>query len=91
MIKVLGALDLITCIWMMLTYFGWMQSKTVTIILASYLILKGIIFWGDIASYLDIAIGIFLILILAGIKLFSILTLIFAVHLLIKSFMSLYA
>ena len=63
MIKLLGALDILTGIFLVLLNFG--LSNWVVIALLIYLLIKSIAFFGDILSVVDLA-----VLVIAGIFIF---------------------
>lgn len=59
LLKLFGLLDIIAGIGFALTYFGVLER--VAIGLAVFVILKGIVFFADISSFIDIIAGIFLL------------------------------
>ena len=63
MIKLLGALDVLTGIFLVLLNFG--LSNWIVIVLLIYLLIKSIAFFADILSIVDFA-----IVVIAGISLF---------------------
>lgn len=65
-VKVFGIMDLLASISFILISFGWFKGFAV--FMAVYLVLKGIIFFSDIASWLDMASGVYLFLIFLGVS-----------------------
>lgn len=76
--KILGFLDILTIIAMFLLSYEILAWRT-AIIFAAYLILKGFTFKGDFNSFIDMSIGVYIIIM----PIFSIkfLTIIFAIYL----------
>ena len=60
MIKLFGLLDILTAISLVLLYFGFF--KTIGVVFAIYLLLKGLLFLKSVVSILDIISGIFILL-----------------------------
>ena len=84
--KLLGILDLITAISIILFNFG-IASNRFMISFIAYLILKGLMFKGDVASILDLLIALYIILMfILPITIISIIT---ALYLTQKGFLSL--
>ena len=84
--KLLGTIDFLAGIWIILMHYGYVSRTGITLFFAGYLIIKGLSFWGDAASYVDMVIGVYMIILTLGFQVF--LTLIFAVFLLQKGFFS---
>lgn len=84
MIRILGVLDLLCAL-----VFFIELPKTVVLVAAAYLIMKGLLFalGEDFASYIDIAIGVYLLFIAFGLWL-TVLSVISAFFLLQKSLLS---
>lgn len=83
----LGLLDALVAALMLATHFGLLQEWRIVLIAASYLIGKGIILRGSLLSYIDIATGIYFILIMLGVHTF--LVYVFAIFLCYKFLTSL--
>lgn len=62
MVKILGLIDFIAALFLFSIYYKVTVPRDVLIIVAAFLILKGLIFIVDPTSFFDIATGIFLIL-----------------------------
>ncbi len=63
----MGLLDLLFAGLMLATHFGWLHSWRFAFMGAAYLIGKGILFRGSFLSVLDVAAGIYFILIMLGV------------------------
>ena len=61
-----GVMDFLASIAFLLISFGWFKGFAV--FMAIYLIIKGIIFFTDIVSWVDLACGIYLLLIVLGVS-----------------------
>lgn len=85
MIKLLGFIDLIAAFVFILVQ--WNIGMKIAVIAAIYLIVKSLLFIGDIASVIDLIAGIYLILVLVGVH--SAFSFIFVIWLLQKGFFSL--
>jgi len=64
----LGFLDLLFAGLMLATHFGWMHSWRFVLMGAAYFIGKGFLFRGSFLSVLDVAAGIYFILIMLGVR-----------------------
>jgi len=80
-------LDIIAAIMFVFAKFG--IFKLMVVIFAVYLILKALAFLSDIASFFDLAAGVYLLLMLIGVS--PILSLLFFLWLLQKGVISLFA
>lgn len=69
MIKFFGIADLLTAAVIVLLQFS-LISWNIAFAFAAYIVVKGIIFKGSIASYLDIASGLYMVLMFFGLKIF---------------------
>ncbi|HII29956.1 hypothetical protein COT48_02570 [Candidatus Woesearchaeota archaeon CG08_land_8_20_14_0_20_47_9] len=68
-LKLMGLMDLFATIVMLLIHYnvlGWRLPLS----LGMYLIFKGIGFWGDFASMVDLAAGIYMIAMIFGLRTF---------------------
>ena len=83
--KILGIMDLISAATFLIPL-----PKTIVLLAATYLIVKGILFslGDDVASYFDVAIGIYLIVFSFGLSL-TVISVISALFLLQKGLLSL--
>jgi hypothetical protein len=63
----LGFLDLLFAGMMLATHFGWMHSWRFALMGAAYLIGKGIMFRGSFLSIMDVAAGVYFILMMLGV------------------------
>ncbi|MBN2459920.1 hypothetical protein JXB28_06570 [Candidatus Woesearchaeota archaeon] len=66
----LGLLDSLVAALMLATHFGLLQEWRIAFMGAAYLIGKAILLRGSFLSYLDIAAGIYFILIMLGVHTF---------------------
>lgn len=85
MIKVFGVLDLIAAIIFVLVQWG--IGVKIGFFVAAYLIIKSLMFIGDIASIVDLIAGVYLVLVLLGVH--SAFSVVFVLWLLQKAFFSL--
>ena len=85
--KILGILDIIAALMFIFAKLG--IFKLMVVILALYLIVKALAFISDIASFIDLTSGVYLLLILLGVS--PILSLLFFLWLLQKGLISLFA
>lgn len=85
-VKLFGIADLMTVIVILLLHFAWVPWN-IGIAAAFYLCIKWYMFRGDIASVIDLFVGVYIILIMLGLKTF--LTYIFAIYLFQKAVLSL--
>tara|TARA_Y100000034_G_C6909095_1_gene422962 strand:+ start:105 stop:371 length:267 start_codon:yes stop_codon:yes gene_type:complete len=86
-IKLFGVMDLLAAI--LLIFLKYAIGQNIAYIFIIYLIVKGLLFFGDFNSIMDIICGIFMFL--AVQRSFTIITWILVVFLLQKSFFSLVA
>ncbi len=68
MFILLGFIDVLIAALMITTHLGLLHEWRLTIMIAAYLIGKGIIFRGDFFSVLDILASIYFILIMLGVR-----------------------
>ncbi|MFH1072928.1 MAG: hypothetical protein V1743_05875 [Nanoarchaeota archaeon] len=87
LVKFFGLFDIAAALIIILMNYELVHSLRLAIIIAGYLLLKGIAFIGDIASIIDIIIGVYVLILFFFPMTF--LTIIFAGHLVIKGVMSL--
>jgi len=87
-VRLLGVLDFLSGIIMVLLHFGIIPWN-VAFGFALYLILKGIVFKSDFMSLFDLLMGVYMILMLFGIRTF--ITYIFAGYSLYKLFVSMFS
>jgi len=87
LIKLFGLFDIASAVIIILMNYELVHSLRLTIIITGYLVLKGVAFIGDVASIIDIIIGIYVVVLFFFPVTF--LTIIFAGHLVIKGVMSL--
>ncbi len=59
-------LDLYTFLVVGGTHWGFFTTAIPGLIAALYLIIKGVAFWGNIASFIDLIIGVYIIVMLLG-------------------------
>ncbi|MAG52744.1 MAG: hypothetical protein CMH62_02160 [Nanoarchaeota archaeon] len=85
-VKLFGAMDLIAAVFFVLAQ--WSIRLNVAIIIAAYLIIKSVIFLGDLASFIDLIAGVYLLLVVFDVH--SMLSLVFAIWLFQKAFFSLF-
>ena len=64
-VKLFGLMDFLASIAFILISFGWF--KGFAIFMGIYLLLKGIIFFTDIISWVDLICGVYLLLIVWGV------------------------
>lgn len=88
MIKILGILDFASAIIILLAHFS-LVPWNIILGVALYLVLKGIIFGISFAGIIDVAAGLYAVLILLGIH--SIAVYIFAIYLIQKAVLSIVA
>ena len=86
-IKLFGIMDLLSAL--LLIFLKYDIGKSIAYIFIFYLIIKGLLFFGDFNSILDIVAGIFMFLAVQGVFIF--ITWILILHLLQKAFFSLLA
>ncbi len=79
-------LDLIVFITLILTHYSWIVSPLLIILSVIYLLVKGLAFFGELLSMLDLVIALYFILFLIGIN-FSLLFYFGVVFLLYKIIM----
>lgn len=65
-LKLMGLMDLLTVTTLLLFKYGIIQQKFL-IVAVAYLIIKGVIFFRDIASIVDVGVAVIFILALFGI------------------------
>ncbi len=87
MIKFFGVLDLLTAVAIVLLQFS-LISWNIAFIFAAYIVVKGLIFRDSIASYLDIASGLYMVLMFFGLNIFV--AYVFAFYLAQKGVLSLF-
>lgn len=89
LIKLMGLADMLA---VLALYASTFLPGYIIIIMAIYLMIKGLIFavMGNIVSLIDMLIGFYMILIIFGIS-YWIITLLFAAHLLQKSIVSVFS
>ena len=80
-LKIMGLFDFVTALMFVLLHYGLLSSGTGMFGVA-WLFFKAVICRGDVASFIDAAAGIYLLLIMAGFHTF--LTYVFALYLLQK-------
>ena len=86
-VNIFGIMDFLASIAFVMISFGWF--KGFAIFMAVYLIIKGIIFFSDIISWIDFACGAYLLLIVIGVSpLLSVLCIIWLLQKAIISFFS---
>ena len=86
-VNLFGIMDFFASIAFIMASFGWF--KGFAIFMALYLIIKGIIFFTDIVSWVDLACGVYLFLIIAGVSpILSVLCIIWLLQKAIISFFS---
>ncbi|MBR9675920.1 hypothetical protein GOV05_02835 [Candidatus Woesearchaeota archaeon] len=86
LIKIFGLLDLLAATSMLLIHFN-VISWHLGFGLATYLIIKSLVFRGDFASLLDLLSGVYFIMVLFGIK--TLMVYVVLIYLVQKSFLSL--
>ncbi|MEA3430725.1 MAG: hypothetical protein U9R08_05610 [Nanoarchaeota archaeon] len=86
-VKFMGILDIIAAIVMILLHYS-IGTWRLTFLFALYLFLKAIAFRGDMHSFLDGVIGVYMIFLLFGLH--SVLTFVAAIYLLQKAVFSLF-
>jgi len=64
------ALDIFVLITLFLTHYNWLLSPLMIFLSFIYLVFKGILFFGEIMSTIDLLIAIYLILMVFGLKTF---------------------
>jgi len=79
-------LDLIVLFTLVVSYYGWIVSPLLVIVSAIYLLLKGLAFFGELLSMLDLIVALYFILFLFGVN-FSLLFYFGVVFLLYKILM----
>lgn len=84
---VLGLMDLWTSIYMLLLHLG-ISSYPLAFAHSFYLFIKGVVFWGNVYSFLDVVISIYILFVAIGVS-HIIASLLFAGYLFQKSFFSL--
>ena len=67
LIWILTLLDLFSLFILIVTYYGWIVSPILILLSFVYLVGKGIIFFGEILSILDLLIAIYFALLIFGI------------------------
>tara|TARA_Y100000310_G_scaffold316570_1_gene368454 strand:- start:500 stop:775 length:276 start_codon:yes stop_codon:yes gene_type:complete len=67
LIWIFGLLDLFALFTLVVTHYGWIVSPLLIILTFLYLVGKGIIFFGDVLSILDVVIAFYFILFVFGI------------------------
>jgi hypothetical protein len=88
-LKILGTLDLVSVAGLLLQQYG-VFSFRFALIVSLYLMLKGYVFREAWTSYIDMAIGIYLLLMIFGLN-HIIITYAFAIYLAQKALVSLFA
>ena len=56
--RIMGALDIITGLWILLLNYN-LSGEKIGVMLAGYLIIKGIVFRDSFMSYIDIAVAVY--------------------------------
>jgi len=88
LLKIFGAIDLFATTIILALHFELPLAWRIVILASAGLIIKGVSFWGDIASLVDIIIGVYILLIWAGFtSLFDIIIALYLLQKAIKSFM----
>ena len=85
-LKLMGVLDLVAVIVLVLLHYH-IGTWRITLLFAIYLLIKAFMFRGNIQSYIDGGIGIYMIFLIFGLH--SILTFVAAIYLLQKAVFSL--
>jgi len=85
-VKLMGVMDIFTALVIVLFQLNWIHNPLV-VSLAFYLIMKGIIFFGDFFSVLDAIVGLYMLLMIAW--RFETFSFIVAGYLVVKGFSSL--
>lgn len=88
LVKILGACDLMSALWIMLLHFDVLGSNQIGFFFGIYLVVKGYLFRENLVSYVDLFAGVYLILMGFGISNF--LSYLFAIWLAQKSLVSLF-
>lgn len=83
LLKIFGAIDLFATIIILALHFEIPLAWKLILLASAGLIIKGVSFWGDIASFIDMIIGVYILLIWAGFT--SIFDIIIALYLLQKA------
>jgi len=65
---ILTILDLIVFFTLILTHYNWLVSSLLVILSIVYLLVKGLAFFGELLSMLDIVVAIYFVLFLMGIN-----------------------
>ena len=68
--RILGTLDLTSVLLIVLMHFSIFLGWRILIFHVAFLVIKGAIFWSDWNSYMDMAIGMYLILMGLGVVTF---------------------
>ena len=66
-IWIFGALDLMVLFTLVITHYGWISSPILILLSFLYLVSKGIIFFGELLSMLDLAVAFYFVLFAFGI------------------------
>lgn len=88
MLFLLGLMDIVAGVVIALRHFH-IVSGVIVLIVGSYLVVKGLLFWGDILSFLDLLAGLYLFLLL--VYPINLLSSFFSVYLIAKGLWSLKA
>jgi len=67
LIWIFGLLDLFVLFTLIVTHYSWIVSPILILLSFLYLVAKGIIFFGEILSMLDLLIAFYFILIIFGV------------------------
>jgi len=85
-VRIMGILDLVALIVMLLLHYGF-GSWRIGVAFAMYLLFKAVAFFGNIHSFIDGAIGVYIVFLVLGFN--SIITFVACAYLLQKSVVSL--
>ena len=67
LIWIFGLLDLFALLTLVVTHYGWIVSPILILLAFLYLVAKGIIFFGELLSMLDLLIAFYFVLFVFGI------------------------
>ncbi|MBS3143421.1 hypothetical protein J4446_00895 [Candidatus Woesearchaeota archaeon] len=86
-IWIFGILDLLALFTLVITHYGWIISPILILLMFLYLVAKGLIFFGELLSMMDLLVAFYFVLFVFGVR-FDLLFYFGAILLLYKSIMS---
>lgn len=68
MIWIFGALDSMVLFTLIITHYGWISSPILILLSFLYLVAKGVIFFGELLSMLDLLVAFYFVLFAFGVN-----------------------